>query len=953
MSIPIYITGVRPGEFILGTGKQNKGSLIQIHGIYPSCETAVLEQNYAFFRDNLTHIRFKDMTVEQRKMDLLAHSTFNDDLYLSDLNINIIPYRLCGEKLDNIPFHSVMQSIQVIYNNIPGKIGSKARRHTLVFRPSIWTLYQPTSITMNIDEIPVYQVDENIKHKLRNWTPGMLKSLLQKIIRSGSGAEYINDVFFILARHPGSFVPDLQKFVSGFQSAYKRLAISLLEDSYIDEELATYLMKTAMIEDPIQQQQLSRGITDQLYSAFKYGKDSRRLIWTTKVYYPSDHPLLKNLEMLKSFQSDINMVSSIIYNKFSYTDHQFVAQPLCLAHSLDHHCCPFIWYMDNVDDTDRETYYKKLWDQNSKYNVRDGFKELHPRPVQVILEKFFDEQFYCPKFNKQSSVMQFEPYNIAGLAGDKSDGNDIYFMDPRDPDHIMHIPRLTRDNKEVQIKNNTAPEHIIKYFAKYKQNNIITRTYPIISYDNNALSITSLLCRSSGVMVDADDILVKLCKSINIHRLLFHCHEWCDVIDFNTDIDHPADPSVFQFLIKVVGLYPSALHYDGATRFKVDDAYLFHYIIKLIKKQIKNNYNIWKTEITLDNRKLWPHQEQALATLMSRKKNIIWIPVGLGKTLIVIRYIIALQQAKLLPEYILYSMPKSAFDSVIRELSTHGLNITYNQMTPGSICIVEHDQLRKLNFEQPCYSQCLFIMDELHKALNKTIRTSQALRLAKLCRYFVGMTGTIINTSSDLDDILQWLRPFTDFPVNVSNTYTAIASLIAYRMDLAIQVNRTEVITDEYSVSDKFDLHHEVEKAYQSIYTAMNNYLLNSDEPLFIIIRKKADLSYFDTTNCFIIGDNSITWTPQDKHNYRAVFTTVQHSTGYTLTGLNTMLTSVYFSNNMTREQLEGRLIRLGQTRPVNIITFHCGILSHILRRYDRIRNFSKAVKQIATNIDM
>lgn len=951
MSVPIYITGVRPGEFILGTGKQNKGSLIQVHDVYPSSRSAVLEQSNEFFRDYLTHSRFKNMTPAQRRQDLLDHSVDNDDLYLSDLDIQITPYRLIGEKFENIDFKSEPQSIQVIYKAIPGKVGSRARRHTLVFRPHIWTLYEPKTSINQIDELPTYQIDTDITYKLRNWTPGMLKSLLQKIIRSGMGSEYIADVFFTLARHPGSFVPDLQKFVSGYQSAYKRLCISLLEDSYVDEQLAIYLMNTAMIEDPLQQQQLTKGITEQLRTAFDYCKSARRMIWSIDAYYPSDHQLLRDLETIRSFKLDIWMTSSIIKNKFAYRETQFIPQPLVLAHALDQHCCPFIWYLDEEADTmSREDFNKMMWDNHSDYNVREGFREIIPRDSQLILEQFYDDQTIELPISNLFITMTFEPYNLAGEVGDKVYGNDIYFMNPRDPDHIMHIPRLTRDNKEVQIKNDECPAVIRNYFQQFKSRSMIEKIYPMINYDEDMWKNAALI-RTQGVCIGADDILIELSKTVNIQRLLFHCHEWCDVIDFDTDIDHPSDPSVFQFLLKVISLYPSALYYHGASKFKVKDAYLFHHIIKLLRKQLKNNYTTWKTSIPIDNRTLWPHQEQALSTLMAKKKNIVWIPVGLGKTLIVIRYMVALQQAGLLPEYVVYSMPKSAFDSVIREFKTHQLR-TSTDLKSEHICVVEHDSLRKLNFEKPEYSQCLFIMDELHKALNKTIRTSQALRLSKLCRYFVGMTGTIVNTSSDLDDILQWLRPFSDFPVSVDNTYTSIASLIAYRMDLDIDVKRMEVITDESPVPMKFDLHQEIEKAYRSIYSAMNSYIENCPEPVFVVVRKKDDLKYFNTTNCFIIGDQSITWTPKDSYKYRAVFTTVQHSTGYTLTALNTMLTSVYFSNNMTREQLEGRLIRLGQTKPVSIITFHCGILSHILRRYDRIRNFSKAVKQIAANIE-
>jgi len=47
--------------------------------------------------------------------------------------------------------------------------------------------------------------------------------------------------------------------------------------------------------------------------------------------------------------------------------------------------------------------------------------------------------------------------------------------------------------------------------------------------------------------------------------------------------------------------------------------------------------------------------------------------------------------------------------------------------------------------------------------------------------------------------------------------------------------------------------------------------------------------------------------------DYKVVIVTKRKAQGYTLTRLSVMLTSVYPSNNATREQLAGRINRLGQ----------------------------------------
>ncbi len=82
------------------------------------------------------------------------------------------------------------------------------------------------------------------------------------------------------------------------------------------------------------------------------------------------------------------------------------------------------------------------------------------------------------------------------------------------------------------------------------------------------------------------------------------------------------------------------------------------------------------------------------------------------------------------------------------------------------------------------------------------------------------------------------------------------------------------------------------------------------------------------------------------------VITTKSHSEGYTLTKFRIMITSVYFSNQATREQLEGRINRIGQLSPmVRIHIFHTGILSYIHKRYEKARTLAAALKGFANEV--
>lgn len=75
-------------------------------------------------------------------------------------------------------------------------------------------------------------------------------------------------------------------------------------------------------------------------------------------------------------------------------------------------------------------------------------------------------------------------------------------------------------------------------------------------------------------------------------------------------------------------------------------------------------------------------------------------------------------------------------------------------------------------------------------------------------------------------------------------------------------------------------------------------------------------------------------------------------SEGYTLTRLKSMVTSVYPSNNATREQIEGRVVRMGQTaKSVDFVMVHTGILTYIMQRHIDARNLAAVLAKLADEI--
>ena len=61
------------------------------------------------------------------------------------------------------------------------------------------------------------------------------------------------------------------------------------------------------------------------------------------------------------------------------------------------------------------------------------------------------------------------------------------------------------------------------------------------------------------------------------------------------------------------------------------------------------------------------------------------------------------------------------------------------------------------------------------------------------------------------------------------------------------------------------------------------------------------------------------------------------------------MITSVYPINNATREQLAGRINRLGQkTEPLLYYTVHIGILTTIMENHNSAKSLSAALQAMA-----
>lgn len=495
------------------------------------------------------------------------------------------------------------------------------------------------------------------------------------------------------------------------------------------------------------------------------------------------------------------------------------------------------------------------------------------------------------------------------------------------------------------------------------------------------------------------------------------------------------DAGAWQLTMKMSLLYPSALQRvpGNALRFRVDIGPLLWHARSILAEYLSqgkgdvDNKN-WGDIGDKIGRVPWEHQTQSVEEMkashkIGRKGHFIWIDIGLGKTYLILSYLQWLQTQNQLPKYIIYTLPSSAISSIRTEIAAFGFRcnllvplntLNDNYLDPKTkkplpyvkkgcepeeyvISLIEHDHLRRCENMLPEYmTESIFIIDEVHKCLNETKRTSTALELSHIAQEFIALTGTPI-IDSNTYKLIWWLEQIVPFEVNEKNFWVAANGMVAKRVNTGVKVDREdiEVLLNEeeemlYSglvppslggknINPRPD---DLRKAMNVCYDASDRGIVKEiikalkkyKKGVFVVARDKTHQNHLKdillraknkpsdltASKIFLISkdktlfltDSSVA--SKSVSDYSVVITTIRHSEGYTLTRLNSMITGVYPSNNATREQLEGRINRIGQSSDtVYYRIVHAGILTHILHRHNDARNLSAVLSALAEEINM
>ena len=350
---------------------------------------------------------------------------------------------------------------------------------------------------------------------------------------------------------------------------------------------------------------------------------------------------------------------------------------------------------------------------------------------------------------------------------------------------------------------------------------------------------------------------------------------------------------------------------------------------------------------------------------------------GLGKTRIIVHYIAYLISRNMMPRYCIYTLPPSAIKGVVSQFLEYDIECNmldyattskkYNTtILPNCVNFIKHDHMRLGSFmadAREITSSLFYVVDEFHLTLlDTTQRTSDAIELATSARYSVAMTGTMMHTKMEL--LIPWLKLICRFEVTDKNFLVAIGQVISSRITTSVKIVR-ESVDIPLTVRQKSEHNSSFESAVKLCYSLVNVKivelalsLIEDGVPVFIVAKDITSQQYIAdslaengiTAVHIITASDPVDYKPTSRPKLDAIITTARHSTGYTITGMNTMITSVYFSSQASREQLDMRMNRIGQpSKILTYITVHCGILTRVMERYDRIKSIVDAMKEFAS----
>lgn len=971
-----------------------------------------------------------------------------------------------------------------------------------------------------------------VVNSCKNFTAAGFKSLLQKIIRYsplsvdlGNGNIIDSNivlevVFTLLLTNRGSFVPDIQRYVSGQESAFKRLSVAILEDSSIQSDksvlklgiMAFLSQRLGLQWRPSKKQytEVLDLLRETLNTTYTYVQDIKRGFNLEPFTLSEKNTDIANysaiLDILRSFASDLAMTRFIAFNNGEKVrGSTFFERPeiMRLSYCIDQHWAPELIYFlpFNIVEKYRQKgskpfkrLLKKIFIDVTGYNTRrrrSGLtlhKESNDKDFIVHVKRAQEltllakqvEPIYLPTIPNEKFELSktIDLSWIAGLVGSVDvHGRPpvIVTLIPDDPKQMVAVRRPARGVKDSKLTDEQIDIAIMKVKrCLHKEGLRLNKTEPPVKYLEDCVLI---LDKNEDYIFVKDKERYSWEEISNIHMNIAVHSQISEVISFEDVLRYTGrsvqlkgretleryleryskkviqrfisyissnrrtieisrlakdgggtsssvtieDVGCCQLFLYLCTIFPRAIerYSRQVSKFKIKLLPLFWEIRSYIFDYFRRKYSCehigsegWNVFEDTSDRIMRSYQRDTLQEMikMKRKGHFLWLSVGLGKTLIALSFLKYLNDNNKLPKYVIYTLPRSALESIIREIewfeipinlllpikswSKHPkakLSIDNTSILPFHINIVEHDHLRLLEDELIEKSpESFVIIDEVHKVLNDTKRTSIALDVSRLSIDFVALTGTPI-IDSNTYKLIWWLEQIVDFEVNENNFWVAASAMISKRVNTGIETDREDVLAEmtnkergEYyelvppqlGGTNTHPISKDIKESFEMCYNICDREIihltlnfLREKKGTMLVARntrhqerlrellidgglKSKDIFLLQKNDSIYMTDESVKKgiTP----DYRVVITTLNKSEGYTLTRLQVMITGVYPSNQATREQLEGRINRLSQyARIVYYRTVHTGILTFVLKRHRDASSLSAVFSSLAKEIDI
>lgn len=1004
-------------------------------------------------------------------------------------------------------------SIQDVFNAFPRKVTASgvSRRGTLLFRPHNWmcvsqqqqslapgdvciyqdgtihTITQPTTVTHSVKvlgsvlplhlvwqhgQMPSPELLQQLADEYRvteclpwlSWmTPGQLKSLLQKLIRQGGDAitvpgeavpvhtdRLLVATWLQLLCHPGGLVPDLQRFVTGAESALKRAVVSICEDGYVTQTqwLALMMVWASIIQAGHKVLPSTDVLREFIATLITARMESRSYLWDS--HYPQLHlghvttPLGMVLELLHgmgSFKTDIAMVSSMLAAGGAARPPLPVLTGYVtpIYHCLDHHCNPEIGYLIPALPHEWTQDYSALFSEifstvtgvnprrtvnatvahgtltttdavpqrvaairNAQQQLWHWFTRGAPPTVAPVSQDALVSYSYARTMEWLPAYIGVIDYTVRGvdyLVTMRSDGDWMIMRKPkRGEKSTVDDSRVDSDVRDwISSQLDAQLEAGVWCTDPLSSATLTIQRRPDGYYLNGMpwQQATTIMVQCAPLptsleQLGVDVMVVRRALGTILSRItpvltMYKISRDGQGQDF---VVKRIDSEVYRLMCVLAQRYNTLLQHTAVTSWTV----LNHAGVLLLVAALRGLVTPGVTHatdslVTLlpvnpDTRQLYQHQRQAVTDMLqSPRGSIIWINVGMGKTLIVMTY---LREVTIPFEYVIYTLPKSAIDSVTQEIIRTGFQVqvlTSHQYTPtplayGVINLIEHDQLRSTDLTSYMPTS-LMVVDEFHKTLNHTQRTSMAQELASLALRFVAMSGTIADTNN-LDDLTRWLSMVVPYPISGRLPWVALNTMIS-------KIANTGVLCRRHHIAAVSQMPAEY---YQLVSPALGGTNTRAGPKEFTdAVTMCHDLcvpKMVDVTLDFLKMNRNVFVVAKDESMLQRIYnmllqrglraeqialmtgggaylpaghpgpeivalTTVRHNAGYTITKMSVMVTSVFFSGQNTRTQLEGRINRIGQPLSIDIIVVYAGLLEKILGRYEDARSLAEALTALST----